>query len=59
VGDITNIRCTAIVMLQLCRLLRGEDLGVLAERVGAVDSCVVLRAGLVLTRRKEKEERKK
>jgi len=46
-------------MLQLCRLLRGEDLGVLAERVGAVDSCVVLRAGLVLTRRKEKEERKK
>lgn len=40
------------------KLLRSEDLGVCLKRVGAVDSCVVLRAGHVLTGHKEKEERK-
>lgn len=59
-GDTASIRCTAIVMFQLhSKALRSEDFGVCLKRVGAVDSCVMLGAGHVLTGHKEREEGKK
>lgn len=57
VGDIANIRCMAVVVLQLhSKAFKGWRSPCMAEKVGAVDSCAVMRADFVLTGCKEKEE---